>query len=36
VFATVTEGLAEMAAAAQDMWLNGFAAERLRLSRLTR
>jgi hypothetical protein len=36
VFATVTEGLAEMAAAAQDMWLNGFAAERLRLSRVTR
>jgi hypothetical protein len=33
VFATVTEGLAEMAVAAQDMWLNGFASERLRLSR---
>jgi hypothetical protein len=36
VFATITEGLAEMAAAAQDMWLNGFARERLRLSRRSR
>jgi Protein of unknown function (DUF3830) len=34
VFATITDGLAEMATAAQDMWLNGFASERLRLSRL--
>lgn len=33
VFATVTEGLAEIAAAAQDMWLNGFASERLTLAR---
>lgn len=36
VFATITEGLEVMAAAAQDMWLNGFADERLRLSRLAR
>jgi hypothetical protein len=36
VFATITEGLDAMAAASQDMWLNGFASERLRMSRLVR
>jgi hypothetical protein len=36
VFATVVKGLDEIAAAAQDMWLNGFADERLRLARLER
>jgi hypothetical protein len=36
VFATITDGLDAIATAAQDMWLNGFASERLRLSRLMR
>lgn len=33
VFATVVEGLDEIAAASQDMWLNGVAGKRLTLSR---
>ena len=33
VFATIVEGLDEIAAASQDMWLNGVAGERLTLSR---
>jgi hypothetical protein len=34
VFATVVEGLDAMAAASQDMWLNGVAGERLSFSRI--
>jgi hypothetical protein len=34
VFATIVEGLDEIAAASQDMWLNGFADERLSFARL--
>lgn len=34
VFATIVEGLDEIAAAAQDMWLNGAADERLTFARL--
>ncbi len=33
VFATIVEGLDEIAAASQDMWLNGVAGERLTISR---
>ena len=36
VFATVVEGLAEMAAASGDMWLNGVAGERLTFRRAER
>jgi hypothetical protein len=34
VFATIVEGLAEIADASRDMWLNGFADERLSFARL--
>ena len=33
VFATIVEGLDAMAAASQDMWLNGVAGERLTFAR---
>lgn len=33
VFATIVEGLEDIAAASQDMWMNGVAGERLVLSR---
>jgi hypothetical protein len=33
VFATIVEGLDEIAAASQDMWLNGVAGERLTFAR---
>jgi hypothetical protein len=33
VFATIVEGLDEMAAASQDLWLNGVAGERLTFAR---
>lgn len=33
VFATIVDGLDEIAAASQDMWLNGVAGERLTISR---
>ena len=36
VFATIVEGLDEIAAASQDMWLNGVAGERLTFARVAR
>ena len=33
VFATIVDGLDDIAAASQDMWMNGVAGERLVLSR---
>ncbi len=33
VFGTIVEGLDEVAAASQDMWLNGVAGERLSFRR---
>jgi hypothetical protein len=35
VFATIVEGLDEIAAASQDMWLNGVSGERLTFARVS-